>query len=403
MISTDPPYYDNIGYADLSDFFYVWMRRSLRKFYPDIFRTMLVPKAEELVATPYRFEGSKEKAKAFFEDGMFHTCEQLYQYSREDVPITVYYAYKQSDTKESKDSKSTSSTGWETMLSAIIRAGFVITGTWPMDTELTTALKGEMNALASSIVLVCRKREANAPACSWRDFQKALSRELRPALEKMQTSSIAPVDLAQSAIGPGMAVYSRYSEVLKADDSPVTIREALELINKEIDKVFNEQDQNLDAETRFCLTVFEQYAFNDMKFGEANTLANARNTSVERVANLGAIHSEKGVIHLLPLDELPAFDKDYISCVWSLTHQFVRAIMNDGVSGCVELVGRLNNISNLSKCKELSYRLYTMCERSNRANLAIGYNTLVTSWDDIMRKFNELKTEGKQGVLGFRS
>lgn len=191
MISTDPPYYDNIGYADLSDFFYVWMRRSLKRFYPDIFKTMLVPKAEELVATPYRFEGSKTKAKAFFEDGMFRTCEQLYKYSREDIPVTIYYAYKQSDNKE-KDKNASS--GWETMLSAIVKAGFQITGTWPMNTEMEvrTLARSGTNALASSIVLVCRKRSQDAPVCSLRDFQKELSKELRPALEKMQASSIAP-------------------------------------------------------------------------------------------------------------------------------------------------------------------------------------------------------------------
>ncbi|MBQ9395959.1 MAG: DUF1156 domain-containing protein [Proteobacteria bacterium] len=398
MISTDPPYYDNIGYADLSDYFYVWMRRSLKPFYPDIFKTMLVPKAEELVATPYRFDGSKEKAKLFFEEGMFHTCEQLYKYSREDIPVTIYYAYKQSDNKE-KDK--TSSSGWETMLSAIVKAGFQITGTWPFETEMANrSIASETNALASSIVLVCRKRPQDAPVCSLRDFQKALSKELRPALEKMQSSSIAPVDLAQSAIGPGMAVFSRYSAVLRSDDTPVTIREALELINKEIDIVFNEQDQAFDAETRFCLTIFAQYGFNDMKFGEANTLANAKNTSVERVAALGAIHSAKGTVYLYPIDDLPSYERSHAECIWTLTHQLIKTIMADGVSGCIQLIVQ-NNISfNLIHCKELSYRLYTACERAKNAKLAIGYNTLVTSWDEIMRGVGARQSAPKQGKLG---
>ena len=199
MVSSDPPYYDNIGYADLSDFFYVWMRQSLKDTYPKLFRTMLVPKAEELVATPYRFEGSTEKARDFFEDGMLHTCQQIYQYAREDIPVTIYYAYKQSDTDE--DSK-TASTGWETMLSAIIRAGFAITGTWPMRTEMANrSIASGTNALASSIVLVCRKRGRCTPDHP-PGLIAELKRELRPALQKLQRSNIAPVDLAQSAIGP---------------------------------------------------------------------------------------------------------------------------------------------------------------------------------------------------------
>ena len=195
MVSTDPPYYDNIGYADLSDFFYVWMRQSLRTTYPDLFRTMLVPKTEELVATPYRFNGSIEKARDFFENGMLQTCKQVYQYAREDLPVTIYYAYKQSETNDDQ----TSSSGWETMLSAIIQAGFAITGTWPMRTEMANrSIASGTNALASSIVLVCRKRPSDAPMCTRRDFINALKRELKPALQKLQASNIAPVDLAQA-------------------------------------------------------------------------------------------------------------------------------------------------------------------------------------------------------------
>ena len=263
MVSSDPPYYDNIGYADLSDFFYVWMRQSLKDTYPKLFRTMLVPKAEELVATPYRFEGSTEKARDFFEDGMLHTCQQIYQYAREDIPVTIYYAYKQSDTDE--DSK-TASTGWETMLSAIIRAGFAITGTWPMRTEMANrSIASGTNALASSIVLVCRKRPAEAPQTTRRGFIAELKRELRPALQKLQHSNIAPVDLAQSAIGPGMGVDSRYGRVLEADGSAMTVRSALQIINQELDVYFNEQDGELDANSRFCVDLYTQNAFNNLK------------------------------------------------------------------------------------------------------------------------------------------
>ncbi|MGM9602373.1 MAG: DUF1156 domain-containing protein, partial [Faecousia sp.] len=282
MVSTDPPYYDNIGYADLSDFFYVWMRQALKETYPKVFRTMLVPKTEELVATPYRFDGSVEKARYFFEDGMFNTCCRLHQYARDDVPVTIYYAFKQSETDEDD---STASTGWETMLSAIIRAGFSITGTWPMRTEMANrSIASGTNALASSIVLVCRKRPQDARSVTRREFINALHREMRPALTKLQSANIAPVDLAQSAIGPGIGVYSRYKSVLEADGKPMSVRAALQIINQELDSFYNEQEGELDRESRFCVELFSQYAFNNIRFGDADILARAKNTSVQALA-----------------------------------------------------------------------------------------------------------------------
>lgn len=252
VISTDPPYYDNIGYADLSDFFYVWMRQSLKDTYPEMFSTMLVPKAEELIATPYRHDGSTEKAKNFFEDGMLSACKQMYQYAREDIPVTIYYAYKQSDTDASTNTSASS--GWETMLSAIINAGFSITGTWPMRTERAGRMVSNgTNALASSIVLVCRKRPEDAPQTTRRNLIATLRRELRPALKELQASNIAPVDLAQSAIGPGMGVFSRYRRVLEADGSVMSVRSALQVINEEVDLYFNEKVGSLDAASRFCV------------------------------------------------------------------------------------------------------------------------------------------------------
>lgn len=262
LVSTDPPYYDNIGYADLSDFFYVWLRQSLRRTYPKLFSTMLVPKHEELVATPYRENRGKEGARDFFEEGMFSTFKQVNKYAREDVPVTIYYAFKQSETETKNDVESTASTGWETMLSAIIRAGFSITGTWPMRTEMANrSIASGSNALASSIVLVCRKRPEDAPMGTRRDFVMALKRELGPALDKLRSSNIAPVDLAQSAIGPGIGVYSRYSQVLEADGSPMTVRAALQLINQEVDAYFSDQDGELDRESRFCVDLYTQKAF----------------------------------------------------------------------------------------------------------------------------------------------
>lgn len=386
MISTDPPYYDNIGYADLSDFFYVWLRRSLRSIYPKLFRTMLVPKVEELVATPYRFDGSKEKAKEFFEDGMFHTCQQLYQYAREDVPVTIYYAYKQSEAGSKNGESKTASTGWETMLTAIIQAGFVITGTWPIKTECNSrSISQGTNALASSIVLVCRKRSADATICTRRSFINELKRELRPALQKLQASNIAPVDLAQSAIGPGMAVFSKYAQVLEADGSPMTVRSALQIINQELDVYFNEQDGELDRDSRFCVELYSQFAFNDLKFGEADVLARAKNTSVAALAAKDVLFAEKGTVHLYSRDELPEKVDENEGIIWLLTQQLTRAMEMGGVQACAEVVAPIMG-SNAEYAKSLAYRLYTIAERKGWAQEAHAYNALVVAWPDIQSR-----------------
>ena len=388
MVSSDPPYYDNIGYADLSDFFYVWMRQSLKDTYPKLFRTMLVPKAEELVATPYRFEGSTEKARDFFEDGMLHTCQQIYQYAREDIPVTIYYAYKQSDTDE--DSK-TASTGWEAMLSAIIRAGFAITGTWPMRTEMANrSIASGTNALASSIVLVCRKRSAEAPQTPRRGFIAELKRELRPALQKLQRSNIAPVDLAQSAIGPGMGVYSRYGRVLEADGSAMTVRSALQIINQELDVYFNEQDGELDANSRFCVDLYTQNAFNNLKFGDADTLARAKNTSVAALAAKGVLSAEKGIVRLLTREELPEKVDPREKSIWLLCQQLTRAMETGGVEACAQIVAPMLG-SNAERAKDLAYRLYTLAERKGWTQEGYAYNALVVAWREIQSRAAELQ------------
>lgn len=388
MVSTDPPYYDNIGYADLSDFFYVWMRQSLKATYPKLFRTMLVPKAEELVATPYRFEGSTEKARDFFEDGMLHTCQQIYQYAREDIPVTIYYAYKQSDTDEGSK---TASTGWETMLSAIIRAGFAITGTWPMRTEKPgRTIEIGTNALASSIVIVCRKRPADAPQTTRRGFIAELKRELRPALQKLQRSNIAPVDLAQSAIGPGMGVYSRYGRVLEADGSAMTVRSALQIINQELDVYFNEQDGELDANSRFCVDLYTQNAFNNLKFGDADTLARAKNTSVAALASKGVLSAEKGIVRLLTREELPEKVDPREESIWLLCQQLTRAMETGGVEACAQIVAPMLG-SNAERAKDLAYRLYTLAERKGWAQEGYAYNALVVAWREIQSRAAELQ------------
>ena len=390
VISSDPPYYDNIGYADLSDFFYIWLRRSLKDTYPHLFRTMLVPKAEELVATPYRFDNSKEKARDFFEDGMLQACRQFCRYAREDVPITIYYAYKQSESDEG-DNASQASTGWETMLSAIIKAGFAITGTWPMRTECSSRSNAmETNALASSIVLVCRKRQEEASSCSRRSFIAELKRELRTALKNLQNSNIAPVDMAQAAIGPGMGVYSRYAKVMEADGSAMTVRSALQIINAELDAYLKEQDGDLDEDSRFCLDLYAQCAFNDIKFGVADVLARAKNTSVARLADRGLVFAQKGIVHLQDRQNLPAPNADSEKTLWLLTQQLVFAMQEGGVSACAKIVARIYG-SGPDRAKSLAYRLYTLAEQKGWTQEAYAYNALVVAWQEIQSKALELK------------
>ena len=389
MVSTDPPYYDNIGYADLSDYFYVWMRQSLKTSFPDVFRTMLVPKVEELIATPYRHEGSTEKAKEFFEDGMITACRKLCIYARDDIPVTVYYAYKQSDSNEAEDGQVSS--GWETMLSAIIHAGFAITGTWPMRTEMAVRqVASGTNALASSIVLVCRKRPLDAPICTRRNFINELKRELRPALQKLQSSNIAPVDLAQSAIGPGMGVYSKYSKVLEADGTPMAVRSALHIINQELDLYFNEQDSDLDSESRFCVDLYSQFAFNEMPFGDANTLATAKNTSVAIMASHGILYAQKGKVHLIERSELPDKINEHEGGIWLLCQQLTHKMEKEGVEGCAKAIFNMFG-SNAERAKDLAYRLYTISERKRWAQEAYAYNALVVAWPEIQSRAAELK------------
>ncbi|MDE7242433.1 MAG: DUF1156 domain-containing protein [Oscillospiraceae bacterium] len=400
MISTDPPYYDNIKYADLADFFYVWLRHSLKESYPDQFQMMLVPKNEELIVAPYRFSGSVERARDFFENGMLETCKRLYTYAREDIPVTIYYAYKQSET--SKDQ--TASTGWETMLSAIIQAGFSITGTWPLRTEQAyRTVSMNTNALASSIVLVCRKRSIDAPMCTRRDFINALKRELKPALDKLQTSSIAPVDLAQSAIGPGMGVYSRYSKVLEADGTPMNVRSALQIINQELDLYFNEQDGELDKESRFCVELYTQCAFNNIKYGSADTLARAKNTSVDRLRAGGIVYAEKGTVRLLTREEIPT-PVDTKKGIWLLTQQLTYAMEQKGVEGTAKIVAELS-ASEPKQAKALAYRLFTIADRRNWTTEAFAYNSLVTAWSEVQSRAADLAAvwEHTEQVTWFES
>ena len=381
MISTDPPYYDNIEYADLSDYFYVWLRKSLKNIYPSLFETMLVPKKDELVALKHRFDGKEKDAKQFFENGMYNAFVHLYNNSREDIPITIYYAFKQSEIEKKGDVVNRSSSGWETMLSAIINAGFTITGTWPIRTERSNRLVGlGTNALASSIVLVCRKYQKEKPITR-REFINELRKELKPAIIKLQESNIAPVDLAQSSIGPGISVYSRYSSILESDGSTMSVRVALQLINQELDAIVSEQEGEIDSESRFCINLYSQYAYNDVKFGDADILARAKNTSVERLSILGAIFSEKGIVRLKTRDEIPEPTKSSVK-TWVLCQQLTREVDRGGIEATAKILLPYSGI-DAENAKALAYRLFTIADQKKWTQEAYAYNALITAWPDI--------------------
>ena len=390
FVSTDPPYYDNIGYADLSDFFYVWLRRLLVPVFPSLFATLAVPKAEELVATPYR-HGSREKAEKFFLDGMTLAMQRLAGQSHPGSPATIYYAFKQSETR---NDIGTASTGWETFLDAVIRAGFSVSGTWPMRTENTTRLVGmSTNALASSIVLVCRPLAADPPTATRREFRDALRSGLPEALRKMQQGNIAPVDLAQAAIGPGMAIYTRYARVLDASGSAVSVREALALINETLDEALAEQEGNFDADTRWALAWFDQSGFSEGEYGVAETLSTAKNTSVAGMAAAGILTSGTGKVRLFAPAELPQdWDPkaDSRRTVWETTHQLVRVHSQGGDAAAADIMANIG--ADAETARDLAYRLFRICDLRNRPQEALGYNALVRSWGEI----SGLATQARQ-------
>ena len=385
LVSTDPPYYDNIGYADLSDFFYVWLRKSLKPIYPGLFATLAVPKAEELVATPYR-HGGKAEAEAFFLDGMTHAMHNLAVQAHPAFPVTIYYAFKQSDTK---DDGSTHSTGWVTFLEAVLQAGFALTGTWPMRTELGNRMIGSgTNALASSIVLVCRPRAPDAPSISRRAFLRELNAALPDALLDMTrggvNSPVAPVDLSQAIIGPGMAIFSQYSAVLEADGTPMRVKTALQLINR----FFAEDD--FDHDTQFCLSWFEQQGWATGKFGEADVLARAKGTSVGHLSESGVVDSSGGNLRLLKWAELPREWPPVTHSkapIWQALHQLIRALHQDGETAAGAQLARMPD--QAEAIRALAYRLYTLCERKSWADDARAYNELVAAWNGIEQAAGE--------------
>ena len=400
VVSTDPPYYDYIGYADLSDFFYVWLRRSLRPSFPDLFSTLAVPKAEELIAAPNR-HGDKVEAERFFLDGMGKAMRRLCEQTHPSFPISIYYAFKQS---EIKGKSGVASTGWETFLDAVISSGFTLTGTWPIRTEYTGNLKKGTNVLASSIVLVCRKRTQDAPLATRREFLTALREELPSALAHLQSGNIAPVDLAQAAIGPGMAVFTRYTKVLDAQGSPVSVGDALALINQTLDEVLAEQEGEFDADTRWALAWFEHQAFGEGEYGVAETLSKAKNTSIGGIVEGGILASRGGKVRLLRPAELagewdPMTDKRLT--VWEAVHYLVHALESGGEAAAAALVRQLGGLAETAR--ELAYRLYTVCERKNRAEEARSYNSLVQSWPEVARLSRERAPAEQGDMFGDRN
>lgn len=399
VISTDPPYYDNIGYADLSDFFYVWLRGALRNSYPDVFGTLLVPKTPELIASPYRFNGDSAAANTHFETGLFAAFGGFKHIIPSEYPLSVYYAFKQT---ELVPEEGIASTGWETLLNGLVESGYSVIGTWPMRTELSNRMIASgTNALASSIVLVCRPRPADAPATGRRDFVNALRRELPAALREMQSGNIAPVDLAQASIGPGMAVYSRYSKVLEPDGGRLTVRAALQLINQVLDEYLAEAEGEMDGDSRFAIAWFEQYAFNPGEFGVADVLARAKNTATAGLVDAGVIAAGAGKVRLLTWEELdpgwdPATDKR--PTVWEAVHHLIERLNTHGETGAALLLAKMPG-ELAANARQLAYRLYAICERKGWADHARDYNALVISWSGAQEQAAQVKQSYQQRSL----
>lgn len=389
VVASDPPYYDNIGYADLSDYFYIWIRRSLVSVFPGLLSTLLVPKEAELIASPYRHRGDAESARLFFEGGLRRAFEAIREYHRAEYPLTLFYAFRQTEHIEDTDGNGSLisvSTGWESMLTALLDTGFMVTGTWPIRTELTGNLKKGVSALASSIVLVCRLRPSTSTPTTRRDFLNAAKRELPTALRRLQQGNIAPVDLAQAAIGPGMAVFSRYSRVIEADGTAMSVRTALALINQVVDEYLTEQEADYDPDTRWAVAWFEQHGMSEGPFGDAETLSKAKNTSIQGLERAGVLIARAGKVRLLKASEMrpdwnPSAD-DRIT-VWESVQQLVRAHQDGGDSSAARILSKLGSLAD--SARDLAYRLYSVCERKGWASEAYLYNALVASWSDIAK------------------
>jgi len=382
LVATDPPYYDNIGYADLADYFYVWLRRSLRHVYPTLFSTLLTPKSSELIASGYRHDGDSTAAKSHFESGLESTFQNIHKTHDSSYPFPVFYAFKQIETQ----GDDMTSTGWETMLEGLLKSGFAVTGTWPIRTELTTSLKKAIGALASSIVIVCRARQSEAPLATRKEFTAALRAELPEALKHLQQGAIAPVDLAQASIGPGMAVFSRYSKIVEADGEPMRVRTALALINEALDELLAEQEADFDPDTRWCVAWFEQYGMKEGPFGVAETLSRAKNTSIAGLVESGVLRSVAGKASLIERDELAGEwdpSRDTRLTVWEVTQHLIQRLEIGGEHAAADLLRQVGGLAE--PARELAYRLFQICDRRKWASEALGYNSLAAAWLEITR------------------
>ena len=399
VICTDPPYYDNIGYADLSDFFYTWLSPVLKTVYPNVFSLLATPKSDELVATPYR-HGGKEAAESFFLLGMTEAISRMTRDTSAEYPATIFYAFKQSEIAQ----EGISSTGWATFLAAVMDAGYSVVGTWPLRTERETGLKVGMNVLANSVVLVCRKKDATANTITRAEFIRALKRELPPAIAELQAANIAPADMPQSAIGPGMGVYSRYRAVLEADDSAMTVKTALQLINAELDEYLGGIQGEFDADTRFAITWFEQNGMGKGDFGAADSLARARGIAVDSVKHAGIVESAAGKVRLLKRDELDpdwAPEEDGHLTVWECLQHLVRLHERTGLShDSAALLKRFG--PQAEAVKDLAYCLYDIAANKRReASEATVYNALIADWSELSQMAATVSLEGRNRQTRF--
>jgi len=393
LIVTDPPYFDAIGYADLSDYFYPWLRLALRDVFPELFATISAPKSGELIANPYVHD-SEAEAKSYFIDGFREVFAGVADGRDQSLPILIVYAHKETEVEEGGEVSS----GWEAMLEAVTQAGLAVVATWPIHGAAAGRVRSRgANALATYVVLVCRPRSASAERVSRRDFGAKLRSDLAPAVRLLQSAAVAPVDMAQAVVGPGMAVFTGYQSVLEADGSRMGVRSALLLINSVLAEVLDEQEGEFDADTRWAITWFEQFQFGEAPSGEADSLARAKVTSIDGLERAGVIVTRGGNCRLLRRDELPGdYDptKDSRATVWESVQHLVAHLLDGGEEKAAGLFARL---SNGEAARDLAYRLYAICERKGWAEEAGAYNVLVASWPEIARLAQQLQTQQRLG------
>ena len=396
---TDPPYYDNVGYADLSDFFYVWLRRSLGGFFPDLLATMLTPKADELVADPFR----RDNAERYFEEGYTRVFTRICESTPDHFPITVFYAFKQAETDSDGD---LASTGWETLLEGMLTAGWVVTATWPVRSERTGRMRDiKSNALASSIVLACRPRPADARVTDRRGLITALQEEFPEALRKLEEGKVAPVDLRQAAIGPGMAVFSRYARVNEPNGERMQVRAALSLINQVLDESLSQLEGDVSAETRWAVEWFKQFGFDSGPFGMAETLSKGTDTDIDALGRAGVVKSGGGKVKLLSVRDIPAnydpADDERVS-EWKVSLHLAKLLTKQGADAAAQLMADARDRVDLDDLKELAYLLYSIAEKKGWAETALLFNGLGTSWSDLEDASRKLSGPAQvQGQLRF--